>query len=64
MMLNFLVAMSQTTAENGATRVVPDTHLTDYSVQGELAEDGTMPESWRDDKAVAVPLDAGDCLLV
>ena len=61
MLLNFLVATTDTTLENGATRLIPGSHRLDYS---DLSEDEQTPPSWRDEDAVPVPLNAGDCLLL
>lgn len=62
MLLNFLVAMSDTTVENGATAIVPDSHLTSYTGPSDSGD--TLPQTWSTDRAIAVPLKAGDCLLV
>lgn len=64
MLLNFLVAMSDTTVENGATAIVPNSHLTSYTGPSGSNADDTLPQTWSPDRAVAVPLKAGDCLLV
>lgn len=63
MLLNFLVAGTDTTTENGATCVIPGSHMFDYGDQ----VDPTFtepPEMWREEDAVPVELNAGDCLLV
>ncbi|UNI15900.1 hypothetical protein JDV02_002386 [Purpureocillium takamizusanense] len=60
MMLNFLIAMEDTTFENGATRIVPGTQRISYS--GKQGEESVA--SWNEEAAVAVPLKAGGCLLI
>ncbi|KAK4091615.1 hypothetical protein Purlil1_4045 [Purpureocillium lilacinum] len=59
-MLNFLVAVEDTTVENGATRVIPGSQRLSYRGDGEEQS----AASWEEDDAVAVPLKAGDCLLI
>lgn len=60
MMLNFLVAATDTTTENGATGVVPGSHR--WSYRGEDAEKTLA--TWDEKDAVPVALKAGDCLLI
>lgn len=61
MLLNFLVAVTDTTVENGATCVIPGSHTFDYSNLPEDTEES--PPSWKDADAIRVELQAGDCLL-
>lgn len=62
MMLNFLVAATDTTKQNGATLVIPGSHRISY--QGMDLDNSSEPEAWRIEDAVPVELKAGDCLLV
>jgi len=64
MLLNFLVALSDTTVENGATAIVPNSHLTSYTDPSASDANDVLPQTWSPDRAVSVPLKAGDCLLV
>lgn len=71
MLLNFLVAISDTTIANGATRIVLDSHLTNYENDGGPRDGlgqadtvGITPEAWSGDRAISVPLKSGDCLLI
>lgn len=66
MLLNFLVAMSDTTVENGATAIVPNSHLTGYTGAdtGPSNSGDRLPQTWSPNRAISVPLKAGDCLLV
>lgn len=60
--VNFLMATTDTTVDNGATGVVRDSHKINYA---DVMDDATMSFwNYPDDKVDQVELRAGDCLLL